>query len=134
MTLSKSEMENVDFYECIVHDDSGRVGFNRFSTKPVVKERSILRKEVLSQEVIQLIFFLIFKFLEFLSTSNASLQSTNRPYSSFPLRALSIYVDFTESYSLHIKNNVTHVIKLIHKVKLSNSTSLILSSHIISTA
>ena len=98
------------------------------------RKRSILRKEVLSQEVIQLIFFLIFKFLEFLSTSNASLQSTNRPYSSFPLRALSIYVDFTESYSLHIKNNVTHVIKLIYKVKLSNSTSLILSSHIISTA
>ena len=39
MILSKGEMENVDFYECIVHDDSGRVGFNRFSTKPVVKKK-----------------------------------------------------------------------------------------------
>ena len=34
------------------------------------------------------------------------------PIRVFPRRALSIYVDFTESYSLHIKNNVTHVTHL----------------------
>ena len=39
MALNKNKMEHVDYYECIVRDDRERVGFNRFSTKPVVKEK-----------------------------------------------------------------------------------------------
>ena len=37
MTLSKSQ--NVDYYECIVHDDSGRVGFKSVSAKLTVEDQ-----------------------------------------------------------------------------------------------
>ena len=39
VTLSKSEMESADYYECIVHDDSGRVGFKSVSAKLTVKDQ-----------------------------------------------------------------------------------------------
>ena len=43
VTLRKSEVESVDHYECIIHDDSGSVGFKRVSAKPVVKEKNNVR-------------------------------------------------------------------------------------------
>ena len=39
MTLNKNEKRNVDFYECIVHDDRGQIGYKTKSTKLVVKEQ-----------------------------------------------------------------------------------------------
>ena len=39
VTLNKNEKQNVDYYQCIVHDDRGQIGYKSTPTKLVIKEQ-----------------------------------------------------------------------------------------------
>ena len=37
--LNENEKQNVDYYQCIVHDDKGQIGYKSTPTKLVIKEQ-----------------------------------------------------------------------------------------------